>query len=540
MTDTTSVYDPYAGGLGFFSQPQVGNPALARQYLARHDAGAKAASDQYEDVMRQRQSVVDNANRILNEATQALRARHDMTAPGMVNLPLLAMGAGFLKPTATHSFGEELSNALTGLGGAVQRQRMSDDQYNEELAKLGMEGAQIADVPMRDKAAFLKAQEQSEENAKRYIEQAQIRTGPMTMKPISDGQGGFLLPDGKGGYSHLDGFTGKIAPVQMPGQAASFTPGGAPASGAPAPATPADQTALIKTLPSNMQPTDPNDHRNYGMLAKLYADDPDVAREIWSFSQGLTNPDELVSMRQNRRERLGRMIMNFDNTWTPTQGKLRADVLKDMAPKGTIGKNIISNNTLMEHTGILMDDMAKMHESGSPLLNAPINWAKANILGDPLVSDFRNQQQIVATELARQLKGGEPSQAEIEHQLTILNENSSPSQMQSYAEHIIADADARKRQVLDQAAKVLGRNASLMPDHKNAEAEAAKERILNNPLPGSETWKRQQAAKIANARSPLGVPQGAIDYLKAHPDTGAAFDEHFKMPGAAQRILGGQ
>lgn len=554
MTDT-SMLDPSgetSGGIGFFAPMTVGNPDAARAYLQRHNQNARAVADQYESVMKQRQTMVDKANAVLSDAINTLKERRAGNyGAGSINLPLLAMAAGFFKPTATHSFGEELGNALQGFGGALQRQRMNEDEYNTQLAKLTMGQAQLSDIPLRDKAALLRAQELQEEGAARAIEQAQIRTRPQMVKPIPDGMGGFLLPDGNGGFSHLDPDTGKITPILRRGPNGGFLPPEAspsapdarvsgPSMTAPADqgqgagTTPADavREKAIQTLPEFMRPTDANDTRDYTKLAQLYGDNPTLARELWSFSQGLTSPDEMVSMRQNRRERLLRQITEFDPQWTPTQGKLRSKVLQDMAPAGTIGKNIISNNTLMEHSGILLDDMRKMHETGSPLINRPLNWLRANALGNKTVSDFYNQQQIVATELARQLKGGEPSQAEIEHQLEILNANSSPDQMQGYLEHVIEDADARKRQVLDQAAKVLGRNAALMPDHRNAQAEAARMKVFSDPIAGSGSYTRQQAAL-----KKYGVPAQALDMLRSNPSLRAQFDAKYG-PGASRAILG--
>ena len=46
-------------------------------------------------------------------------------------------------------------------------------------------------------------------------------------------------------------------------------------------------------------------------------------------------------------------------------------------------------------------------------------------------------------------------------------------------------------------------------------------------------------AKVAKARVSPNIPQPAIDYLKAHPETAPQFDQHFNLPGAAARILKG-
>ena len=155
----------------------VKNSALADKYLTeRRGRSAKYAAD-YEDVMSQRQAEVENAKRILDQAAEAMRAGHTGAGPWQMNLPMLQMAAGFFKPTKTGNFGEELGNALTGLGAGVAHQRMSNTEFEKGMADLTMKRSTLAQEPLKDKAALLKAQQLAEEQGVRSIETAQVKTG---------------------------------------------------------------------------------------------------------------------------------------------------------------------------------------------------------------------------------------------------------------------------------------------------------------------------------------------------------------------------
>ena len=154
----------------------VKNSALADKYLTeRRGRSAKYAAD-YEDVMSQRQVEVENAKRILDSAAEAMRAGHTGAGPGQMNLPMLQMAAGFFKPTKTGNFGEEFGNALTGLGAGVAHQRMSNTEFEKGMADLQMKKSTLAQEPLKDRAAMLKAQQLAEEQGVRAIEVAQFRT----------------------------------------------------------------------------------------------------------------------------------------------------------------------------------------------------------------------------------------------------------------------------------------------------------------------------------------------------------------------------
>ena len=181
MADDPDTTDPVAAlpaALAYTLRGDQGvkNSALADKYLTeRRGRSAKYAAD-YEDVMSQRQAEVENAKRILDQAAEAMRAGHTGAGLWQMNLPMLQMAAGFFKPTKTGNFGEELGNALTGLGAGVAHQRMSNTEFEKGMADLTMKRSTLAQEPLKDKAALLKAQQLAEEQGVRSIETAQVRT----------------------------------------------------------------------------------------------------------------------------------------------------------------------------------------------------------------------------------------------------------------------------------------------------------------------------------------------------------------------------
>lgn len=154
----------------------VRNPELAEKYRGEHKASASKFALDYEDVMSKRQAEVENAKRILDETSAALRAGHTGAGPGQMNLPLLQMAAGFFKPTRSGNFGEEFGNALSGLAGGIGNQRMRDDEFNRGMADLTLKRSSFEQEPLKDRAALLKAQQLQEEKAQQAIETAQMKT----------------------------------------------------------------------------------------------------------------------------------------------------------------------------------------------------------------------------------------------------------------------------------------------------------------------------------------------------------------------------
>ncbi len=187
MADETPVAAlPAAVAYTLGGDQGVHNPELAERYRLGHEKrGAKFALD-YEDVMSKRQAEVENAKRILDETAAALRAGHTGAGPGQMNLPLLQMAAGFFKPTRSGNFGEEFGNALSGLAGGIQKQRMGDDEFNRGMADLTLKRSSFEQEPLKDRAALLKAQQLQEEKAQQAIEVAQMKTSPTQgMSPLA-------------------------------------------------------------------------------------------------------------------------------------------------------------------------------------------------------------------------------------------------------------------------------------------------------------------------------------------------------------------
>lgn len=181
IPDSAVVPTALAYTLG--GDPGVRNPELAERYRNEYKTrGEKFALD-YEDVMSKRQAEVENAKRILDETAAALRAGHTGEGPGQMNLPLLQMAAGFFKPTRSGNFGEEFGNALSGLAGGIQKQRMGDDEFNRGMADLTLKRSSFEQEPLKDRAALLKAQQLQQEKGQQAIETAQIKTGAAGADP---------------------------------------------------------------------------------------------------------------------------------------------------------------------------------------------------------------------------------------------------------------------------------------------------------------------------------------------------------------------
>jgi hypothetical protein len=175
--------DPYAdadavslpGNRPVMMPPAQANIPLAQGFLAQHRAAMEARQPQIADVQQKQQASIDEMTRILDETTSALRASRQ----GRVNLPMLALGAGMMGPG---NFGDQVGRGLANMVPAIQQSRKEEDEFQSNIAGLALKKAQIAQLPMRDQLAYLKAVQLGDLNAIRAIEAQMVRAGPQGAK----------------------------------------------------------------------------------------------------------------------------------------------------------------------------------------------------------------------------------------------------------------------------------------------------------------------------------------------------------------------
>lgn len=148
----------------------VGDPDAAQEYIKKHQGEADRFGGQADSVMRQREDMVAQANKVLDEATAALKASRQ----GRTNLPLLEMGAAMLATPG--NFGTQLGAGLGALSKGISRDRASADDFQEKIARIAIQRAGLGDAPLRDKLAYLRQMQLGSMGAARDIEKMAIRT----------------------------------------------------------------------------------------------------------------------------------------------------------------------------------------------------------------------------------------------------------------------------------------------------------------------------------------------------------------------------
>jgi len=101
----------------------------------------ESALQKYKDAQSAQEAAAQAKKDRIQQAMDTLSANRS-------NLPMMAFGAGMMKPTHTGTFGETLSNAMSDTIPAIDKQR----QYEAQLQQMGVSAADV-DLAQKTKAA---------------------------------------------------------------------------------------------------------------------------------------------------------------------------------------------------------------------------------------------------------------------------------------------------------------------------------------------------------------------------------------------------
>lgn len=511
-TDDAAPASPYA-----VVQPQltVGDPDRAAKFLQEHRGRASAAESQFSDIMRQRQEAVAHTQKILDETIQTLRDRHEGKGFGQVNLPLLALGAGLLQgeePGKAGNFGRELSRGLAGMGKAVQAQRMGDDEFYKGLAELQAKQGQLSDIPLRDAAAFAKAQSLKEAGDQGAIEKALITS--KADQPHSLGAG--LLFDPKSNKV-VNAYTGEeisLDPSKVSTDSSGKSLIGSDVHGEEflkSVANPALRTAIKGWGDYDaVLPAGSRSPQTMAFQSQMFA----LAKQY--------NPD-------------------FDAKNYPTIQKAMAS----WTGQGINAQRQISVTATGEHLGNMQSSAAGLNNSDFALINKAGNMIKA-ATGSPAIARFLADKQAAMTELSAFLGKGHPAEGQINAWSQTVDQANSPRALQAALEEYAS--------IMHGQAVALAR-AKTNDLHKPTEPEdifgkdttKRLQSILSSDISTEggrhAALRRGQNDKLTQlGQPPLPMPTPAqweegVKRLRKNPKTAAEFDGKFG-PGSAVMVLG--
>ena len=241
----------------------------------------------------------------------------------------------------------------------------------------------------------------------------------------------------------------------------------------------------------------------------------------------------------------------FNPDYDPSQYTIMQKTRQDML-SGAMSKVLDKGNTAINHLTDFFDKADVSGSSSIPTINRIGNQI-AELRGKPGGAPARDLAGSAAEEMTAFYRGTGGTEGDIERHLGTLNENMSTEQRKAMA-GVLAEKMEGKINALqrtrDEAFKGAEKKAPpIMTEEAKTNLEALRLYARNPTIsmqdaraaiksgsaaaPGST----QPAAQLVKVDADLSVPAPAIAYLLQNPGTAAKFDETFKKPGAAAKVL---
>jgi len=172
-----------------------------------------------------------------------------------------------------------------------------------------------------------------------------------------------------------------------------------------------------------------------------------------------------------------------------------------------------SFNTFLEHGGAASDAVNQIRLSGVPAINKPLNWWRSHMAGDPALQQLIGSIEPVRKEFESYLIGGHALSVDDRKAAdVILNENSSPAQIQSALKTMGHTAAARAREENYRYKKVSGHD---LEDAFSPEAIDAAKKIGTDLGFGASSRPAAPAGAApatapAAAPAPVRLPPGSV------------------------------
>jgi hypothetical protein len=225
----------------------------------------------------------------------------------------------------------------------------------------------------------------------------------------------------------------------------------------------------------------------------------------------LTRLKDVASLRGDQRLQIYDLAKQINPNFNTAEAD-RKIKNEDYYANGAGAQHLQSFGTFLEHAGSASDAVQTYRNTGSPLINKPLNWIKNNAAGDPAYQSFAASLEPVRKEFegfllgGRALYGDDRKAAE-----TILSDNSSPAQIQAALKTMGHTALARFTEENYRYKKVSGHD---LADPFSPEAlEGAQKIGVNlsggqsggNPAPAGQP-RPAPAANPNPAPKPTGAP----------------------------------
>ena len=244
------------------------------------------------------------------------------------------------------------------------------------------------------------------------------------------------------------------------------------------------------------------------------------------------DPDKLFSRFKGQKQKiefLARMHA-ADPTWSEAEYRARYNTKNDYRPQGKGGQAVQSLNTFAGHIGDANNLVDTLHNTGSPLLNTPLNKIKKEVLGQPQFIAYKTATAAAADEYLNYLlnqHAKHESDDKLAAQLT--SEDTSPAAAQAMfrqmANTIAIRARAQNKvyrdqmggkdipNFLDPDTEQVLRSFGIDPKQVTTKGQSG---LVGNKLPQNQPKPAQGMARIKTPSGTLmDFPEGSDQYKQA-------------------------
>jgi hypothetical protein len=184
------------------------------------------------------------------------------------------------------------------------------------------------------------------------------------------------------------------------------------------------------------------------------------------------DPDKIFSMRGNQGAKFKAALLQADPTYSAATYKAKFNTVQDFSPNGSAGKQIQALNTFAGHAADAMGLVDSLRNSGSKLINAPMNKA-AEAFGNDKIGPFNMAVEAAKDEYLNFLKAGHaPQKEEIERVEKAFSSNSSPAQIEANLKQMAATIVIRAGSLDGSYKATMGKNYPSMFTPEGASAMA--------------------------------------------------------------------
>lgn len=170
-----------------------------------------------------------------------------------------------------------------------------------------------------------------------------------------------------------------------------------------------------------------------------------------------------------------------DPSWSMQKYQDMMNMRTDLT-KGKLGDQVMSFNTFLGHASSVSDDVNKLRNTDSKLLNHSINWLRANATDNEIVASMLPEIDATRGEFQNFISNHALQKSEIERGEKLLSEDQSPAAMQAAIKDFMKVAVTRLGSVHSRVAKVFGDQTPQLIDSQNIQhlRDLGMDRYANN------------------------------------------------------------